>query len=86
MVSTLSKTTSPDDRGSGRVSPGQMFDAGYRDGWNGTRNYKLYLKNNDYSDGWIRGRRSNPASPWYNPTNLQATWTEGYQVAAQLAD
>jgi hypothetical protein len=76
MVSTLSINTTPNHCGAGRISPNQYHDAGYRDGYNRTRNYKVYLRNSDYQKGWNLGRRSNPANAWYNPNNEQYHWSE----------
>ena len=60
-----------------RISPSQVFDAGYRDGLNGRTNYVL-CSNAEYSQGRLAGYRANPNSLFNRETPQQAPLEQGW--------
>ncbi len=72
-------TAQKDHRGSGRcLSPSQMFDAGYRQGLNGRKDYQLYASNTDYTSGWNTGYRDRPNGLFSLPATVEAPLERGW--------
>lgn len=61
-----------------RISPSVMFDAGYRDGSQGRKNYALYNRNGDYTRGNIAGYRARSTSLFNLPATVEAPLERGW--------